>query len=418
MRSTDTGRTEVLLKDLLVTTKDGDWGKGEQAPGLAAYRVIRGTDFARVREGELSSVPLRYLPETTVWRRTLEPYDILIETAGGTSDRPTGRTLFVTPRILDGLGLPATCASFARFLRVDPAMADPAYIFWYLQDLYQRDQMRQHEVRHTGVGRFQYTRFAETEKISLPPLTEQRGIAATLGALDDKIDSNQRAIESSQQLSRLLYREWRERCDQQVKTTFGDFADVFGGATPKTSEPKYWNGGVVWATPTDITSLRAPYLFGTARTISQEGLDSTSAVLHPPGTIFMTSRATIGAFAVTHIPAATNQGFIAVRPREPEQRWFLFEEMRTRVQEFLDNANGSTFLEISRGRFKSLPLLVPVVSSLAELDRTLAPLHANAARLEQESMALASVRESLLPELLARRVRVPEAEEAVVEADA
>jgi len=233
MTRTDAGRTEVLLKDLLTTTKDGDWGKAEQAAGLVPYRVIRGTDFARAREGDLSSVPLRYLSETTVWRRTLQPYDILIETAGGTSDRPTGRTLCVTPRILDGLALPATCASFARFLRVDPAIADPAYVFWYLQELYQRDQMRQHEVRHTGVGRFQYTRFAETEKISLPPLAEQRGIAATLGVLDDKIESNRRGRGLLRQLGAAKVREALEQA-QSHRAVLADLCtSISRGVSPK-----------------------------------------------------------------------------------------------------------------------------------------------------------------------------------------
>jgi type I restriction enzyme S subunit len=61
-----------------------------------------------------------------------------------------------------------------------------------LQDRYARGALRQHEVRHTGVGRFQYTNFAANERISLPPMEDQRAISATLGALDDKIDSNRR----------------------------------------------------------------------------------------------------------------------------------------------------------------------------------------------------------------------------------
>jgi type I restriction enzyme S subunit len=129
----------------------------------------------------------------------------------------------------------------------------------------------------------------------------------------------------------------------------------------------------------------------------------------------MTSRATIGAFAVTQVPAATNQGFIAVRPRRPEHCWFLFEEMRSQLPEMLDRANGSTFMELSRGNFKLMELAVPDDRALEDLDAKLSPLHAKAAQLAAESAQLVRLRDALLPELLSGRIRVPEAREAVQE---
>ncbi|MCW0217030.1 MAG: restriction endonuclease subunit S [Prosthecobacter sp.] len=197
-----------LLRDLIVTTKDGDWGKGDPECGHSAYNVIRGTDFAKVRFGDVSCVPLRYLPEKTVARRTLEPNDILIETAGGTKDRPTGRTLLVTQHILERFSGPVTCASFARFLRINTAKADPAFVFWYLQYLYEKGEMSQHQVQHTGVARFQYTRFAETQNIPLPPLPEQKAIARILGALDDKIELNRRMNATLEAMARALFQSW------------------------------------------------------------------------------------------------------------------------------------------------------------------------------------------------------------------
>lgn len=246
-----------------------------------------------------------------------------------------------------------------------------------------------------------------------PGREEQRGIAATLGALDDKIASNRRAANLIEELARTWFADWRERTNVVQTVTLGSYAEVFGGATPRTTEPQYWDGDLAWMTPTDVTRLTSPYLFSTSRTISDLGLNSCTAVMHPVGTIFMSSRATIGAFAVNQVAASANQGFIAVRPQRDADRWFLFEEMRSRVQEFLGNANGSTFLEISRGRFKDLPLTVPASEAIDELDRVLAPLHARASQLAHESIAIERLRDTLLPELLSGRIRVPEAREAL-----
>ncbi|PRB71344.1 restriction endonuclease subunit S [Arthrobacter sp. MYb213] len=241
----------------------------------------------------------------------------------------------------------------------------------------------------------------------VPPRPEQRAIAATLGALDDKIESNRRAIDYAQRIAASVFQSWRKEAPVKETTTFGAYTEVFGGSTPKTSVPNYWGGELAWTTPTDVTGLESPYLFATSRTITEAGLQSCTTLMHPAGTIFMTSRATIGAFAINQIPAATNQGFIAVRPRREDDRWFLFEEMRSRVEEFIYNANGSTFLEISRGSFKELPLNVPHPDAIAQLDRSLEPLHAKASQLEMEAQRLTALRDTLLPELLTGRIHVP-----------
>lgn len=44
--------------------------------------------------------------------------------------------------------------------------------------------------------------------ITIPPLPEQRAIAATLGALDDKIELNRRMCETLESMARALFRDW------------------------------------------------------------------------------------------------------------------------------------------------------------------------------------------------------------------
>ena len=240
---------------------------------------------------------------------------------------------------------------------------------------------------------------------------EQRAIARVLGALDDKIESNRRLQELCMSLAAVEHVYWRETVTAFIETTFGDFCDVFGGATPSTEEPSYWGGEHAWLTPTDVTALDAPYLFVTSRTLTDEGLKVASTRLHPIGTVFMTSRATIGAFAVTQIPCSTNQGFIAVQPRKDSHRWFIFHEMKSRVGLMFDMSSGSTFRELSRGTFKGMAVNVPDLE--ADLDRlavVLEPLHTKAMNASRENLKLCALRDALLPELLSGRLRVKDAE--------
>ncbi|CAM5240027.1 hypothetical protein SFUMM280S_02028 [Streptomyces fumanus] len=241
-------RKTVPLRELLIDTKDGDWGKGEPAPGYVPVHAIRGTDFPSSRLGNVASVPLRYFSERTAHRRLLQPDDILIETAGGTRDRPTGRTLLVTKRLLDLFTGDVSCASFARFLRVDHQKVNPRFIFWYLQDLYNSGDMWIHQVQHTGVARFQFTRFADTEEVPVPARAEQDAVVEMLGALDDKIAVNERIATVALELADAHYSCAMQELDFGPET-LGSVATVVGGGTPSTKKKKNWGGGIAWATP-------------------------------------------------------------------------------------------------------------------------------------------------------------------------
>lgn len=92
----------------------------------------------------------------------------------------------------------------------------------------------------------------------------------------------------------------------------------------------------------------------------------------------------------------------------------LLDEMQRRVSDFLERANGSTFLEISRGNLKSMNLNVPANSTaLAALHDALDSLHERAARAFAESATLAELRDMLLPELLSGRLTAEPAHELV-----
>lgn len=201
-------RSVTTLRSLIAESRDGEWGKGEPFEDCQEMAVIRGTDFNDVRTGLLDSLPVRFIPGHIAVRKTLRPNDILIETAGGSKDRPTGRTLFLGPSAISRPQLPLMCASFSRFIRIDPQKAYPGYVFWVLQQLYSAGHMTQYHTQHTGVARFQFTVFAETENLPLPPRVVQERVATILSAYDDLIENNTRRIRILEEMAQRIYREW------------------------------------------------------------------------------------------------------------------------------------------------------------------------------------------------------------------
>ncbi|MGO4230190.1 restriction endonuclease subunit S [Arthrobacter sp. YAF34] len=252
-------------------------------------------------------------------------------------------------------------------------------------------------------------------EIPLPTLGEQRAIAEVLGALDDKIAANTNMATTAEKLATTEF----HRLVQEVPfsdQTFGELAKVSGGGTPSTAVPEFWNGDVRWATPTDVTGLQGPYLTDTSRRISEAGLNACASELYSAGAIFMTSRATIGAFALPQAPMAVNQGFIVVQPHDPDVRFWFFHEMQSRVDEFISLANGATFLELSRGNFKKFKVRLAEPHVMKEFVALAEPLHMAAANALSENTKLANTRDVLLPQLISGKLRVKDAEKVLAAA--
>ena len=248
----------------------------------------------------------------------------------------------------------------------------------------------------------------------LPSLPEQRAIAEVLGALDDKIAANTKLARTADDLAVASFHR-ASRDATYTGETFADVAKVSGGGTPSTKVPDYWGGDISWATPTDITALVGPYLESTSRTITGEGLGACSSELFAPGAILMTSRATIGAFAVAQVPIAVNQGFIVVEPHDETLRYWILHDMRSRVDEFIAIANGATFLELSRGNFKKFQIRVAEREVMHSFGDRAAVLHDSARQALRENQSLAETRDTLLPELMSGRLRVKDAEKKIEE---
>nr|WP_169310529.1 restriction endonuclease subunit S [Rhodococcus oryzae] len=308
-------------------------------------------------------------------------------------------------------GVDACLGRRMALLRFKEEQVDPRYFLYYFLSPGFKKLIEARTVHGATVNRIALSTMADWP-IELPILAEQQAIAEILGVLDDKIAANRKQADTAGGLVRALFDE-ASRGLPNSDQSFADLALVSGGGTPSTSSPEYWDGDINWATPTDITALTAPYLRSTGRMISVEGLANCASKLYPAGSILMTSRATIGAFAMTEVPTAVNQGFIVVNAEDPQLQWWLFHEMNSRVAEFTALANGATFLELSRGRFKELKVRLPAVGRINEFTAHASKLHGSASAAESESRMLATIRDTLLPQLISGRLRVRDAERQV-----
>lgn len=139
----------------------------------------------------------------------------------------------------------------------------------------------------------------------------------------------------------------------------GEVAEVVGGGTPSRDTPAFWGNDHYWITPSEVVAIDGKTASRSREQISDFGLASSGAKLHPPGTILMTSRASIGFAAIAEKEICTNQGFQSLRCGEELDNWFALHQIRHRRAELQQLAAGSTFLEISGSNVRSFPFVVP-----------------------------------------------------------
>lgn len=150
----------------------------------------------------------------------------------------------------------------------------------------------------------------------------------------------------------MVRKEW-------LKKSISELADIQSGGTPSTSNEEFWNGDIRWCTPSDITKNNNIYLQDTERRITEKGVENSSAILLPIGTILLCTRATIGEMAIANIPMCTNQGFKNLIPHKGVDSLFLYYILHTVKKEMIAKAYGSTFLELSKKSLESICIMMP-----------------------------------------------------------
>jgi type I restriction enzyme, S subunit len=254
-----------------------------------------------------------------------------------------------------------------------------------------------------------------TFPIAYPSEGEQRAIAGALRDVDALLGGLERLIAKKRDLKQAamqqlltgqtrlpgFHEQWETKRLEEV-------GDIRSGGTPSTTQPQFWNGGVPWCTPTDITSLFGrKYLAETARTISAAGLQSSSAEVIPPRSLIMTSRATIGECAINLVPMTTNQGFKNIAPFADFGVEFLYYMMTTQTARLIALCGGSTFLEIGKKQLSAFEITLPKVrDEQTAIAAVLSDMDAELAALEARRNKTRDLKQAMMQELLTGRIRL------------
>ncbi|TNJ19429.1 restriction endonuclease subunit S [Aeromonas hydrophila] len=190
-------------------------------------------------------------------------------------------------------------------------------------------------------------------------------------------------------------------------STTGNELTVKGGSTPSTTNPEFWEGGDIhWTSPKDLSGNPDKVLLTTERKITATGLDKITSGLLPPETVLMSSRAPVGYLAITKIPTAINQGYIAVTNSKHLSQEFVLYWLDSNIDMIKSLSGGTTFAEISKKTFRTISIIVP---SQKTIDLASHIIRSNLDKISansEECRQLEKLRDYLRPKLISGELEV------------
>ncbi len=244
--------------------------------------------------------------------------------------------------------------------------------------------------------------------VAIPPLQVQRGIAATLGALDDKIESNRRSQATGEKLIRSLVTAALERSTGEVGV-LSDYCNLI-------KEPAR-----IGALTADLRYIAFEHMprgsiflddWGNA-----EGLGSDKSYFQVGDILFGKLRPYFKKVGIAPVDGVCSTDILVLRPiRKADTALVAVVASSDPLIDSLSAAATGT--RMPRASWKDLASWpVPEMTTLerGELADQVAPLVERLTAMTHETKRLQLLRDTLLPELLSGRIRVPEAREAVQE---
>lgn len=132
--------------------------------------------------------------------------------------------------------------------------------------------------------------------------------------------------------------------------------NIADGGTPSRHDPTNFGNEINWVVITDIQDN----IFETKEKLSQKGFSKCSSLLWKPGSIILSTGATIGEVGITRVYTATKQGISGIEVKdelvisEYLKYWFQLNKEKIKVL-----AQGSTIKEIRPSTIVKIPIKIP-----------------------------------------------------------
>jgi type I restriction enzyme S subunit len=304
------------------------------------------------------------------------------------------------------------CSPQTTFWRsLDSNQLDQTFVFAYLRSPSFAAQLRT-RMHESDMAPYVSLTAQRSFVLPLPPISEQRRIAAVLGVLDDKIESNRRLAGLLEETVATLFR-----------ARFVDFVGVDEFEDSKIGRiPRGWRVGSLY----DIARVTYGRPFKSSLFNDSEGTPlirirdlpgNEPSVLTPESRtdarlirrrdIVVGMDGEFRAYVWAGPDSWLNQRVCVVDPQDTISRAFVLEAIKRPLAFFEATKGGTTVIHLGKRDIDTFAMVVPPPMVMREFGVAADSMLALAVELRWESRTLASCRDALLPKLVSGQVRVP-----------
>ena len=243
------------------------------------------------------------------------------------------------------------------------------------------------------------------EFIPLPPLPEQKRITTKIQELMREVERARTACEKQLEAAKAQPSAYlsevfeSEEAKKWERKKLGEVCGTTSGGTPLRGYTEYYGGTIPWVKSGELTD---DFIYSSEETITQLGLQKSSAKLYPEGTLLIAMYgATVGKLGILKIKAATNQAICAIFPNEGKiNQDFLFYYLFFHRPVLLNKSFRGAQPNISQQliRFTEIPLpTLPIQQHIAtELKDKMAYAEKLRTSIEKQLEAINALPQSIL----------------------
>lgn len=281
----------------------------------------------------------------------------------------------------------ATFGGFISVLRAERKRIDPRFLYHWFSSPRIQTTVRSFGQKTTNISNLNLDRCLALT-IPLPSLAEQRRLAAILDKADALRAQRRAALAQLDILTQSIFQDiFGEKLDAPAVDTkphraniprecswvlLTDVARLATGHTPDRERPEYWNGEIPWISLTDIRSLDGTESTSTLQYVTRLGIENSSSVLLPKGTVCFSRTASVGFVTVMGCKMATSQDFMNWVCGPLLDPIYLMWALITSRQRLLALSSGSTHRTIYMRVVEQFRVLLPPIKSQREFARRVA----------------------------------------------
>ena len=243
------------------------------------------------------------------------------------------------------------------------------------------------------------------------PLETQQKIAKVLGALDDKIELNNRMNQNLESQAKTLFKSWfvdfepfgGKMPDDWKVGKLGNFVEIKRGGSPRPIQEYLVQNGLNWLKISDATAETSPYILEIKEHIKSEGLNKT--VFLKKGSLVLSNSATPGIAKFLNIDTCIHDGWLYF-PNSLFSNEYLFLLFNYIRKDLISLGNGSVFTNLKTDILKNFEITLPTKEVLNRFDSIISSIFILIKQNREENMKLSAIRDALLPKLMSGEIDV------------